>query len=93
MAKYTDARYPEKINDLVDNDGNVNITAGGGGYPIEINFADLLNENSEAQDRLAEYLQEIETDGAIIFIKLTTQDKTTLEGYYYVQNSEETTFK
>ena len=29
MAKYTDARYPEKINDLVDNDGNVNIPATG----------------------------------------------------------------
>lgn len=25
MAKYTNARYPDKINDLVDNDGNVNI--------------------------------------------------------------------
>ncbi len=22
--KYTDARYPEKINDLIDNEGNVN---------------------------------------------------------------------
>ena len=29
MAKYTDARYPEKINDLVDNDGNVNIPTTG----------------------------------------------------------------
>lgn len=25
MAKYTNAHYPDKINDLVDNDGNVNI--------------------------------------------------------------------
>ena len=24
MSKYTNARYPEKINDLVDNDGNLN---------------------------------------------------------------------
>ena len=22
--KYTDARYPEKVNDLIDNNGNVN---------------------------------------------------------------------
>lgn len=27
MAKYTDARYPEKINDLVDNEGKVNPSA------------------------------------------------------------------
>lgn len=24
MAKYTNARYPDKINDLIDNDGNIN---------------------------------------------------------------------
>ena len=42
MAKYTDARYPDKINDLVDNDGNVNIP--GGEYTImDIN-------DSEAED-------------------------------------------
>lgn len=27
--KYTDARYPDKINDLVDNDGNLNPEATG----------------------------------------------------------------
>lgn len=38
MAKYTDARYPEKINDLVDNDGNINLPEG----PIN-NWEELLN--------------------------------------------------
>ena len=27
--KYTDARYPEKINDLIDNEGNLNPEAAG----------------------------------------------------------------
>ena len=35
MSKYTNARYPDKINDLVDNDGNVNIP--GGETPFEWN--------------------------------------------------------
>ena len=37
MSKYTNARYPDKINDLVDNDGNVNIPGGGGETPFEWN--------------------------------------------------------
>ena len=35
MSKYTNALYPDKINDLVDNDGNVHIPGGGGETPFE----------------------------------------------------------
>lgn len=34
--KYTDARYPEKVNDLIDNNGNVNPeTASAAGFATE----------------------------------------------------------
>ena len=34
MSKYTNALYPDKINDLVDNDGNINPSVISGGTQL-----------------------------------------------------------
>jgi len=53
--KYTDARYPEKINDLVDNDGNINEEVLG---PAVTNKADLVNGKVPA-DQLPSFVDDV----------------------------------
>ena len=51
MAKYTNARYPDKVNDLIDNDGNLNAAA-------VANKADLVGGKVPA-DELPSYVDDV----------------------------------
>lgn len=46
MAKYTNALYPDKINDLVDNDGNVN----GGGTQLYRHDVEVDGYDAESKE-------------------------------------------
>lgn len=55
MAKYTNAKYPDKINDLIDNDGNINEEALG---PAVANKADLVDGKVPAE-QLPSYVDDV----------------------------------
>lgn len=68
MAKYTNALYPDKINDLIDNNGNVNadkVAAKG----VEFITTAPTSDN---------------TDGTIKFVKLDEEPAERFNGYYYL---------
>ena len=53
--KYTNAKYPDKINDLIDNDGNINEETLG---PAVANKADLVDGKVPA-DQLPSYVDDV----------------------------------
>ena len=67
MSKYTNAKYPDKINDLIDNEGNINaekVAAGGIEYLTEAPTEDNL-------------------DGNLKFVWLQEEPVERFRGYYY----------
>ena len=68
MSKYKDSLYPDKINDLIDNDGNVNtdkVVASGFTYLTVAPTSD-------------------NTSGDIKFVWLEEEPAERFKGYYYL---------
>ena len=70
MAKYTEARYPDKINDLIDNNGNVNVEKVAGKEIAALTVA-------PTEDNI---------DGTIKFVCLTEEPAERFNGYVYFIN-------
>lgn len=73
MSKYKNSLYPDKINDLIDNDGNVNAEK------VEASGIAVLKVAPTADN----------TDGDIKFVQLDEEPAERFNGYYYlIGNSE-----
>lgn len=73
MSKYKNSRYPDKINGLIDNDGNINAEK------VEASGIAVLTEAPTADN----------TDGDIKFVKLDSEPAERFAGYYYLIGSGE----
>jgi len=83
--KYTNARYPDKINDLVDNDGNVNIPGGASlpAIPLGYSFEELRSGNGLAAYYLSELVVTLRLESPDSFIRIVTTDNVYLETMMY----------
>ena len=70
MAKYTNALYPDKINDLIDNNGNVNVDKVAGKEIAALTVA-------PTEDNI---------DGSIKFVCLDEEPAERFNGYVYFIN-------
>lgn len=87
MKKYTNALYPDKINDLVDNDGNVNIKQQPWTiFQLKYSFEDLITAitNQELCDQIEKDLTSLFGDFMLDlqYGEFITSDNITFKGTY-----------